>query len=201
MFDEPVPESEELRKVKDLMGDQPRRESHRDPFFEEGTRGRRHGKPLPEEKEVRERGSRYRPPVVVDDLPETDFEPIEDEPKTCGRGRRGSRYDGGGGYRDREPLRDNIVQEEWSEVDAALQSQSSGRREKKTERRPKSDKQRRPERREEPVDREPLDNVSGGFVTTHGDVPSWDEAIGDIVMGNISKHRAHSSEHSGRSRR
>jgi hypothetical protein len=209
MFDDPVPESEEFRKCKDLMEEQPsRRETHRESFSEEETdsrqRGRNRRKPQPEEREVRGRGSRYRPPVEVDDLPESDFEPMDDErPTTRGHGRRGSRDDGGG-YRDRERIQDDVPQEEWSEVDAALQQANRGEPAQRGGRRQRYDKQRRPERFEESVaDREPFDGEESNIVAVHGDVPSWDEAVGDIIVGNISRHRSHSGgrSHSGRGRR
>jgi len=200
MFDDPIPESEEFRALKDLMGEQPRREeSRRDAFLEEGTgfrqRGRGRYKPPSEEKEVRGRGSRYSPPVEVDDLPETDFESFDDEAPvvTRGRGQRGSRY-AGGGYRDQEPIRDDVPQEEWSEVDAALQAGQGGRHQR-------YDKRRRPERAdrmEKPrIDRESMDGEDSGVVAIHNNVPSWDDAIGDIIAGNIVRHKAHS----GRGRR
>ena len=208
MFDDPVPESEESRALKNLMGEQPnRRGSRRDAFLEEESgsrqreeRGRR--KPQSEEREeFRGRGSRYRPPVEVDDLPESDFEPVEDEtPRTQGRGRRGSRYPEKN-YRDREPIRDEAPQEEWSEVDAALQA---GRNDfpqqgERGGRRQRYDKRRGSGRMEESrMDREPLsDDEDSGVVAVHGNIPSWDDAIGGIIMDNISKHRGHS----GRSRR
>jgi hypothetical protein len=209
MFDEPVPESEEFRAAKNLMEEQPRRdESHREAFFEEEASSRQRGRgrrsPEPEERETRGRGSRYKPPVEVDDLPEPDFEPVDDEPpRTRGRGRRGSRYDNGG-YREREPIQiqDEVQQEEWSEVDVALQEGRGGRQQR-------NDKRRRPERPERtarPVrDRESVsDDNDSGTVAFLGDVPSWDEAIGDIISGNISRHKSHSSSErasSGRGRR
>ena len=181
MFDDPVPESEEFRKCKDLMGEESRRrEMQKDTVHEE----ERDSLQYDSQQRRRGRGSRYQPPAVVDDLPESDFEPIEDEmPATRGRGRRGSRYSESG-YRGRERVRDNLPQEEWSEVDAALQAdtgrsepvQRGGRRQRYDEPRhdeqrhgeqrhseQRSDRRRRPERVDEPaayrepLDREPLD--------------------------------------------
>ena len=225
MFDDPVPESEEARKLKNIMGespcrgehrrevprrDEPRRDTFRDDesdSWQRGGRGRGRQKPQPVDEEVRGRGSRYRPPVEVDDLPETVFEPIEDDvPPTQERGRRGSRY-AGNDYRDRdrsrdrdrEPIRDEPPQEEWSEVDAALQGR--GAPAQRGGRRPRSEKRREPARTDYPerssFDREPLDMEDSGVVAAHWNVPSWDEAIGDIVAANIARHKSHS----GRGRR
>ena len=199
MFDEPVPESDEFRALKDMMEEQPRRGgTQRGAFIEEKSdvqrQGRGRRKPPMAEKEGRGRGSRYRPPVEVDDLPESGFEPIDDEPVvSSGRGRRGSGYTGGG-YRDREPIRDDVPQEEWSEVDAALQAGSGGRHQR-------SDKRRRPDRvehsEESMIDRESLGSGDSGIVAIHGDLPSWDDAIGDIIASNIARHKGHA----GRGRR
>jgi len=236
MFDDPVPESEEFRALKDIMGEPPppsqeervRGETRRDVFVEEEAdtwqRGRGRGRPKPQpreerrdEREVRGRNTRYRPPVEVDDLPETPFEPIDDDmPKTRGRGRRGSRYAGesrhsgesryaGDHYRDREPVQDDLPQEEWSEVDAALQGrnepvQRGGRRQRNDKRRgsERAERQEQPGRQERPAfDREPSDREESSIVAVHGNVPSWDEAIGDIIASNIARHKSHS----GRGRR
>ena len=191
IFDDPVPESEELRAVKNLMGDQPRREES-DAFFEEESdfrqRGRnRRGSP-PEERETRGRGSRYKSPVEVDDLPESDFVPVDEEPpRARGRGRRGSKHDGGG-YRDREPIREEAPQEEWSEIDVALQTGRGGRQQR-------NDQRRHQQRAEKPViDHERFsDEEDGGVISVHGDVPSWNDAIGDIISGNITRHKGHSN--------
>ena len=208
MFDDPVPESEESRALKDLMGEQPnRREPRRDVFLEEEPDSRQRGRgrrtPQSEEKEgFRGRGSRYRSPVEVDDMPESDFEPMEDEvPKTRGSGRRGPRYPEGN-YRDRGSIRDDAPQEEWSEVDAALQAGRNDfpTRESRGGRRQRYDKRRGSERMEESrMDQEPLNEEDSGIAVTHGNIPSWDDAIGSIIKDNISKHRGHS--HSGRGRR
>jgi len=227
MFDDPIPESEEFRALKNIIGEPPRRdepvrdETRRNAFHEDETdtwqRSRGRPKPQPREDrevhresyrereevrgEVRGRGTRYRPPVEVDDLPETNFEPIDDDdmPRTRGgRGRRGSRY-AGDNYRDREPIQDDLPQEEWSEVDAALQGRSEpvqrgGRRQRHDKRRGPE----RPERQERPaLDREHSDIEESGIVAVHGNVPSWDEAIGDIIASNIARHKSHS----GRGRR
>jgi len=213
MFDDPVPESEEFRTLKDIMGEPPppnreepvRGETRRDAFVEDEAdtwqhgRGRGRPKSQPrEDNEARGRGARYRPPVEVDDLSEADFEPIEDDtPKTRGRGRRGSRY-AENNYRDREPIQDDLPQEEWSEVDAALQGRSEPAQ--RGGRRQRYDKRQRPERTERPAfdrDREPSDIGESGIVATHGNVPSWDEAIGDIIAANIAKHK----NYAGRGRR
>jgi len=199
MFDEPIPESEESRAIKSLIGKQPSRQEipnvdflEDDPDSRQRGRGRR--KPMPEDNEVRGRGSRYRPPVEVDDdLPESDFKPIDDEiPVT--RGRRGSRY-AENNYRDREPIRDDTPHEEWSEIDAALQGQGKpvqrgGQRQRYDN--PRYDKRRRPERMDEPViNRAPLDEEENSIATIHGNIPSWDEAVGDVIMGNIARHKGH----------
>jgi len=204
MFDDPIPESEESRALNSLIGKHPRRrETSDDAFLEDGPdfRQRGHRKSMPEERESRGRGSRYCPPAEVDDLPESPFVPIDDDevPVTRGRGRRGSRYDGndrGRNYRDREPIRDDVLhEEEWSEIDAALQGRSEpvqrgGRRQRYDNSR--YDKRRGQERRDEPmVDREPLDDEGSGIVTVHGNIPSWDEAVGEVIMGNISRHKGH----------
>ena len=211
MFDDPVPESEEFRKCKDLMGEQQsRRGARTEPYLEGGAdsrhydsqqRGRGRQNSQPEEKEVRSRGSRYRKPLDEDDLPVSDFEPMDDEmPVTRERGRRGSRYSGDS-YRDRERSRDDeLPQEEWSEVDAALQAGQGGRPRRDSQH---SGRRRRPERVEEPMrDRESSDENGGGFVAVHGNIPCWDEAISDIIIGNIARHKSHSgSGHSGRGKR
>jgi len=197
MFDDPVPESEEFRVLKDIMGSPARREeTHRDDLPEETDswrRGRGGQTPQPKEREIRGRGSRYKPPVEIDDLPESDFEPVDDEmPRTPRRGHRGSRH-AGSNYRDREPIQDDVPQEEWSEVDAALQGRDESGRRGGGGRRPRYDKRRGPERTERPVyDRESSDIEESGIVAVHGDVPSWDEAIGDIIAGNIVRHKNHS---------
>jgi len=210
MFDEPIPVSEEERALKDIMGEPPRREEsnreeiRRDAFLEDeadtwqhGGRGRQ--KPLPKEKAVRGCGSRHRPSFEENNFVETDFEPVDDEaPQTRGRGRRGSRY-AESNYRDREPIQDDAPQEEWSEVDAALQA---GRRSEPVQRergarRPRYDKRQRPERMEPAFDREASNIEDTDIVAVHGNVPSWDEAIGDIVAANIARHKSYS----GRGRR
>ena len=204
MFDDPVPESEELRVLKGMMGPPPRREeTRRDAFSEEKNnpwqRGRGDQKPQPKEREVRGRGSRYKPPVEIDDLPESDFEPVDDEiPRMPRRGQRGSRH-AGESYRDREPIHEDVPQEEWSEVDAALQGKNESARRGGGGRRPRYEKRRGPDRMERPAhDREPLDIEESGIVAIHGDVPSWDEAVGDIITGNIARHKSYSG---GRGRR
>ena len=210
IFDDPVPESEEARALKDLMGGQSvREESRRAPFLEEEPNSRRSGRgrrhPSPEDGEVRGRGARYKPEAAEDDLPSTDFETVDDRPvdHRRGRGRRGAKNDDRG-YRDRERVQEDIPQEEWSEVDAALQADQSESRHRGG-RYQRSDTRRRPERLERPerserhvVDREPLDEDESGVVMVHGSIPSWDEAIGDIVAGNIARHK---SNHSSRGRR
>jgi hypothetical protein len=216
MFDDPIPESEESRALKNLMEKQPNRQEVRgDAFLEEEAdfrqRGRGRRKPQPEEREIRGRGSRYRPPVEVDDLPESDFEMVDDEtPAPRGRGRRGSRYSEESqnrGYRDREPIQDDVPQEEWSEIDAALQgrgepSQRGGRRQRYDNQRENQryDKRRRPERFNESVmDREPLDEEESGVVAVHGNIPSWDEAVNDVLLGNMARHKGHGHAGGGQS--
>ena len=199
MFDDPPPESEESRALKNLMDKQPRRQEKSDAAFLEAEsdsqqRGRR--KPMPGDRESRGRGSRYRPPAEVDDLPESGFELIEDDeiPVTRGRGRRGSRH-AESNYHDREPIRDDVPQEEWSEIDAALQgrgepAQRGGRRQRYDN--PRYDKRRSQGRMSETtVDRESFDDEGSGITTIHGNIPSWDEAVGDVIMGNISRHKGH----------
>jgi len=205
MFDDPIPESDEFRALKNIMGEPSRRdETHRDAFLEDKPdtwkreRGRSGPKSPAKENEGRGRGSRYRPPIEQDDLPSTDFEPVDDEmPRT--RGRRGSRYSGES-YRNVEQIQDDVPQEEWSEVDAALQA-SHGEPVQRGGRRPRHDKRRRPERTESSAfSREPSDIEEGsGVVAVHGNIPSWDEAVGDIISSNITKHKSHS--HAGRGRR
>ena len=207
MFDDPVPESEEFRVLKGIMGSPPsstshREETHRETFPEETNswqrgRGRGGQRPQPKEREVRGRGSRYKPPVEIEDLPASDFEPMDDEmPRTPRRGQRGSRYSGSS-HRDREPIQDDTPQEEWSEVDAALQGKDElarrgGRRQRYEKRRGPE----RPERTERPVydrdDREPSDMEESGIVAVHGEIPSWDEAVSDIITGNIARHKSYS---------
>jgi hypothetical protein len=224
MFDDPVPESDEARALKNIMGKQSSpTETHRSAFLEEESdsrsrgRGRRQHQPEEKREDRGGRGhhSRYKPPVEVDDLPETDFEPVDElprdhEPQEHGRGRRGSRYAGGGhgGHRDRgrEPIHDDGTQEEWSEVDAALQQADRGRRGEPRHRggrqQQRYDNRQRPERPEKPIDRQPLEE-DGDVVMTHGSVPSWDEAVGDIVASNIARRKGSQSGggHSGRGRR
>ena len=208
IFDDPVPESDEIRALKDLMGEQPHREAiPRETFqHEKETDSRPHGrgrrKPLaeeryPEESEVRGRGTRYRPPVEVDDLPESDFQMMDDDvPETRGRGRRGSRYSGGE-HREREPIQNDVPQEEWSEVDVALQA-GRGAPAPRGGRQQRYDKRRKPDRIEErPAEREHWEDEDRIVVSVHGDVPSWGEAIGDIIAGNIARRRTNS----GRGRR
>jgi len=225
IFDDPIPESEEVRKLKTIMGEHPSREdSRRDDSRREGPRreeprrnafhddetnswqrgGRDRQKPQPIERETRGRGSRYRPLVEVDDLPVSDFEPMpmdDDVPRTRERGQRGSRYSGNNEYRDRErePIREDVPQEEWSEVDAALQGRSERTQRGGRRRRSDRDRGREPEpmeRSERPAfDREDMEE--GSAVATHWNVPNWDDAIGDIVAANIARHKSHS----GRGRR
>ena len=210
MFDDPIPESEEFRALKDLMGEQVGQEGqHKTAFLEEEPNSRHRGRGRrqspPEDVAKREvgergRGSRYKSPVEVDDLAEPDFEPVDEMPvdRSRERGRRGSKYDGGSrndrerGDRKREQ---NVPQEEWSEVDAALQARQDepvqrGGRYQRDER---HDKRRRPERSERPAaNRDVSDSEDGGIVAVHGDIPSWDDAIGDIVAGNIARHKGFS---------
>ena len=206
MFDDPIPESEEIRALKDLMKEPPRREEkYQRAFLEEesGSHQRGDRKPVPEEKETRGRGSRYKPPVEVDDLSDSDFEPVEEEmPKTRGRGQRGSKYAENTPYH-RKPVQEEGPQEEWSEVDAALQAGRGGRH-PRYEKRRKPERSERQERPEKPViDREPLsDGEENNIVAIHGNVPSWDDAIGDILAGNIARHKGQGhSGHSNRGRR
>ena len=212
MFDDPIPEPEEVRALKDLMGEPPYRDrTHRGAPHEEESdfrgRGRRQQRESPlEERGVRGRGSRHRSPVEVDDLPESNFEMMDEAaPTTRGvtrdRGRRGSRYPGDD-YRSREPIQDDVSQEEWSEVDAALQAGRDGLA-PRGGRHQRYDKRQKPEQRDgQTIGREPLDREDSGVVAYHGDVPSWDEAISDIISGNIARHRAgHASGgHTGRGR-
>jgi len=216
MFDDPVPESEELRKCKNLMGEQQsRRGIRKESFGEEETdtrrsdaqrRGRDRQNPQPEEKDTRGRGSRYRKPHVEDDSPVSDFVSMDDDiPTTRERGRRGSRHSDDN-YRERERFQEDVQQEEWSEVDAALQAGQGGRRPPSDSRRSDgqySGRRRRPERVEEPMmDRESSDVNGSSFVAVHGNIPSWDEAVGDIIIGNIARHKSQSGGgHSGRGRR
>ncbi|MCL2005704.1 MAG: hypothetical protein FWG73_06015 [Planctomycetaceae bacterium] len=265
MFDDPIPESEEVRALKNLIGDQPRRDvesrgpkprdtAHRDgiprdAFLEEEgesefrSRGRGRRKPLHEKRqteerlpnehgtrervdrahgdtEMRGRGSRYRSTPVVNDLPESDFEMMDDDtsaPRGRGRGRRGARYDGdvysnkeyaGNDYRKRERVPEELPpQEEWSEVDAALQSSRGGPPPRGASRGPSrggrhqhSDRPRRSEREEvSAIDQDAMDGAEVSVRAFHGDVPSWDDAIGGIISGNIARHRA--QPNSGRGRR
>jgi len=203
MFDDPIPESDEFRALKDMMGEQTNQEGKpRAAFLERETdtrqRGRGRRQAPPEEGEGRGRGSRYKPPVEVDDLPETNFEPIEDEmPVSRGRGRRGSKYDGGS-RRDRERVQDNVPQEEWSEIDAALQADRDEPMQRGGGRHQRYEKRRRPERTERhAADMDVSDGEDSGVLAVHGNVPSWDEAIGDIITGNIARHKGSS----GRGRR
>ena len=219
MFDDPVPESEELRRCKDLMEEQhSRRGTRKESFLEEGTdtrrydsqqRGRGRQNLQPEEKDVRGRGSRYRKPLDEDDLTVSDFVSMGDEmPTACERGRRGSKYSGDS-YRDRERERtqdDDLPREEWSEIDVALQAEQGGRHQRSEGKRSDgqySGRRRRPERVEEPImDRESSEEIGSGFVAVHGDIPSWDEAVNDIILGNIARHKSHvGGGHSGRGRR
>ena len=216
MFDDPIPESEEERALKSMMGETSRREDHREEprraAFRDDVRadetdswqrgrGRERQKPQPRENDVRGgRGSRYRPPVDEKDMPESDFEPMDDDmPKTRGRGGRGSRY-AGADYRnrEREPIRENVEQEEWSEVDAALQAgrgepaQHGGRRQRYDKRRGGPERSERSER--SAFDREPSDFDDSTVVAVHGSVPSWDEAVGDIITANIARHKSFSGK-------
>lgn len=208
MFDDPIPESDEARALKNLMAERPERgEKHRADFLEEESdsrhRGRRYSQPSQpesEEKEVRGRGSRYKPPVVVDDLPEEEFEPIrDDEPR--GRGRRGSKYANSGDHRGQGRMKDNVQppheDEEWSEIDAALQQADRDKRAPRSGRQQRYDNrhydnQHRGKQMEEPVlNRDvPDEDDSGVVMVPHGNIPSWDEAIGDIVSGNIARHKS-----------
>jgi len=212
MFDDPVPESVEERALKNIMGEPVRREETRKETYSDAEsdtwqRSRGRQRPQSEEREGRGRGSRYKPPVEVDDLPESDFQPIDDEPvRPQGRGRRGSRYaENTYRERDREPIRDDGPQEEWSEVDVALQQTGRGEPVQRGERerggrRPRYDKRREPEQTERPAfDRESSDLDDSGIVAVHGSIPSWDDAIGDIITANISRHKSQSG--SGRGRR
>jgi hypothetical protein len=183
------------------------------------------------------RGTRYRPPVEVDDLPDSDFEMMHDDmPPARGRGRRDSRHDGDS---RRGRFQDNRSTEEWSEVDLELQNrelQSRGRQSRdghgrndhgrdqfrgddRTSRgsrgqryEERADGRQRPARNEEPSaehDHEPLESFDSTVVSFHGDVPSWDEAIGDIISSNLARHgevrnrdtRSKNKEHTGRGAR
>ena len=204
MFDDPIPETEESQALQNLIGKQPRRqEIPRDAFLEDDSdsrhRGRSRRKPQPDEREGGGRGSRYRSAVEIDDLPESDFEAIDDDvPVTRGRKRRGSRY-AESNYRDREPIQDDAPQEEWSEIDAALQGrgepmQRGGRRQRYDS--PRYDKRRKPERRDDStLNREPLNGDGSGIIAIHSNIPSWDEAVADVLLGNIARHKGHG--HSG----
>ena len=223
MFDDPIPESEEARALKNLMGEQSRRDEVRRTGFLEDvsdtrprSRGHRQSPPRqsecpsePEEREVRGRGSRYRPPVEVDDLPVENFVPIRgEEPRgPKGRGHRGSRYADADTHHGRGRVQEDVPHEEWSEVDAALQQADRGERTPRDSRRQRNDSydsrrynnHQRPERRDEPAfDREPLDEENREVALALGSIPSWDEAVDDIVSGNIHRRKAN---HSGRGRR
>jgi len=203
MFDDPIPESEEFRALKDIMGEPPsREETHRAAFIEgekdSWKRGRERGvqKPYPKAKEAHGRGARYRPPVVENDLSETDFEPVDDDmPRTRGRGRHGSRY-ASGSYQDLEHIQDDVPQEEWSEVDVALQSER-GESTQRGSRHQRNDKRRRPERTERSAFHRESSDEARDIAVTHGNVPSWDDTISDIIAANISRHKSYA----GRGRR
>jgi hypothetical protein len=53
------------------------------------------------------------------------------------------------------------------------------------------------------VNREPLDGDDSGLAAVHGDIPNWDDAVGDILSSNMArrKNSSPSSGHSGRGRR
>ena len=221
MFDDPIPESEELRTLKTMMDETPCEE---EPNSRQRGRGRGQqrretqyearpskrapfaSEEMPEEREVREvrgRGARYRPPVEVDDLPESDFVMMDDEPADepvtpHGRGRRGSRHSGDD-YRGREPMPAKSMpfqereHEEWSEVDVALQSGRGASA-------PRGGRNQRFDKRRDAARAEPADIEDNVVVAYHTDVPSWDEAIGDIISGNLARHRSHAGS-GGRGRR
>ena len=229
MFDDPIPESEEARALKHLMGEQ----SHSPAPHSSSRHGRGRRKPedigLPNtelstrEQDVRAergRGTRYRAPVEVDDLPESDFEMMDDSPDdmrpsaSSGRGRRGSQYDDGDyrdtrqrdtrqrdtGQRGQARYQEGFHEEEWSEIDAALQAEN-----RPPERREPADRGGRRQRydRRSDIDRESLDSagaVDAGVIGAYGgDTSSWDDAIGDIISSNLARRGAHTgSSHSGR---
>ena len=219
MFDDPIPESEEERALKSLMEEQTNSErKRRVAFLEEESdirqRGRSgevgRGRPQQQVEDAggRGRGSRYKPPVEVDDLSETVFEPVDDVPRSRERGRRGSRYDGPRDRdrdRDRGRVRDDVPQEEWSEIDAALQASpdeptrrgrgsggGGGERHQRQER-DRYDKRQKPERAERLVgEREISEPEDSGIIAFHGNIPSWDEAVDDIIAGNIARHKSSS---------
>ena len=212
MFDDPIPESEEARALKNLMEEQSHSDKkRRAAFLEEEKDSPRRGRgqrqyPAEEvggrgEMEGRGRGSRSRLPVEEDDLPETDFESVKgDRPVPRERGRRSSRY-AEKVPRDLGHVREDLPQEEWSEIDAALQAKDEqtrrGHRSSRHER-DRHDKRRKPEWTEMPVaEREDSDVEDSGIVSVHGNVPSWDEAIEGILSGNIARHG--SSGSSGKS--
>jgi len=68
-------------------------------------------------------------------------------------------------------------------------------------RRQRYDKQRGPERTEQrpaAFDRGPSDAEENNVITAQWNVPSWDEAVGDIIAANITRHK---NAPSGRGRR
>jgi hypothetical protein len=46
--------------------------------------------------------------------------------------------------------------------------------------------------------REPVDVEESGSVATNWNVPSWDEAIGDIIASNITRHKGQGHPSRGR---
>ena len=226
-----------------------------------------------EERAGRGRGARYRPSIdskqspggrvdgrvdrnidvgiVESDFVGADFEMIEergDRPTgPRGRGRRGGQYDRTDyqeqRYSQNREQREEH-QEEWSEVDVALQAGSgghpvrTGRRQydKPHQNKSRYDRSRGTERidrdsveerilserpigsrslnsRDDNRDNGNLDNgnrdmggrdadddMTPSVVAFHGDVPSWDDAVGGIISGNMTKHRT-TPGHSGRGRR
>ena len=221
MFEDPVHESEEARALKNLMEEQSHSDKKRRFLEEEKDSQRRGQRQYPTEEgegrgrrqrqystdEARGRGSRSRLPVEEDDFSETDFESVDDKPvddnRTTSRerGRRSSRY-AETGPRTPEHVRGDTPQEEWSEIDAALQAKNEQPRYRsQRQERVRHDKRRKPDWTEMPAaEREDSEVEDGGVVSAHGDVPSWEEAISGILSGNITRHSG-ASGHSGSSRK
>jgi hypothetical protein len=175
------------------QGSERRADFLEDEEMESKRRERNRRQVIPEDENPRGgRGSRYRQPVKteIDDVSEEnfEFEPVDDVPDNRTRSRR------------RE--QNEVPQEEWSEVDAVLQGETGQR----GGRRQRFDKRQRPPKHEEkPKFNEDIAEEDSGMMTAHQNIPSWDDAVGDLISGNVARHknspRQGNSPHQGKGRR
>ncbi|MDR0521022.1 MAG: hypothetical protein LBH00_04105 [Planctomycetaceae bacterium] len=204
MFDEPTPEPEEMRNLKNLIGEQPDEDDRADSGVDEEfrqNRGHRRGRGQGylEGSAPRGRGSRYpsADSRAADSCGEETVENYEFEPVLADdddfpdsrppRSRRGTRYSGN---RREEPLpmpaENDLPQEEWSEVDEALQASHA-----RSSRRPRYERPARPPRTESAVAEDAAENEDTSGEIVHRNIPSWEEAVDELIAGNITRHKSH----------